>query len=169
MRFPVSAVLALALAAVPAVSRANARARGDRAEAVFQEGVSAYASGRFDEARARFAEAARLDPGHRAARTSLARLDVEMRGRPDPDAAVPAPLPRPPLAGDRTLLEELAAFLAFEETIGGAASDLGAARAAQGRVAQLAAERRVARARGRPYPRDAELHALTRRLPSLLL
>lgn len=165
------ALAAVLLAIAPVYPASAARTnegpgRKERAEDSYQRGVGEYAAGRFDSARTDFARALRLDPRHRAARTSLARLDAETRGREAPGAAARAA--RPSMADDPTLLDSLGAFLDFEDTLGNAARDQGEAQAELGRLAQWTAERRVARAQGRAYPRGAELLALSRRLPSLL-
>lgn len=151
-------------------ARTAGSGRAARAEAVFEEGVRQYSSGRFDLAQVAFQEALVLDPGHRVARVSLERIRIE-----HPFRELPAEAPRrSPRSSPQALAHDASdspfasaeRMFFFERTLGDARSDLGRLQSMLGRIAQLQAERRYARSRGRRFARRAELLELSRRLPS---
>lgn len=171
--FPIVAGLALGGAAPGFAStgrRATLAKRRPLAEARYRAGVDFYARGAYTEALVAFQDAVRLDPGDRAARAAANRVRSEL-GRHaatySPGASVWRLRPEPPAdRGEASVLAGLAQFVHFERTLGDSRNQQGAQQAMLGRVAQLLAERRMSRARGRPFAREKELHALARRLPA---
>lgn len=162
---------ALFLLGPPARALSPEEPRSD-AESFYQSGVDLYARGRFAKARLEFEEAVRRDPRHRAARVALERLRVE-HSYATKAAPSPAPAPRLSAAGLRAEawaapFAALRRVLFFERTVGDAREALGRLEALQGLLSQLETERRVCRARGRAFAREAELRALARRLPEVL-
>lgn len=164
------AVLLLAVADASAATRSGRTAKARRAEAgvYYQAGIDHYAAGRFPQALGAFQEALRRDPGSRAARLAASRVreEMAMTAAQSPAAARPAGdrRPRPSEREDLGLFSRVARVFAFERTVGDERESSGRAQAMQGRIAQLLAERKVARARRRAFGKDAELHALSRRL-----
>ncbi|HEX4047555.1 MAG TPA: tetratricopeptide repeat protein [Elusimicrobiota bacterium] len=145
-----------------------ARARRAQSELFYQAGVTQYAYGRFPQALASFQEALRRDPNDRAARIALTRVRAEIRmtakERRPSAAPAPAARPSPALESGDSPLPVFARCLFFERTLGDERDREGRLQAVRGRIAQLLSERRLARARGRAFSKDAELHALSRRL-----
>jgi hypothetical protein len=125
-----------------------------------------YAAGRFPEALAAFEEALRQDPGSRAARVAVERLQSELAMKAtDRLSATRPPGEREPASAEADApLSRLGRFVEFEDTVGDERERLGRLQAMQGRIAQLLAEKKIARARRRRFAKDAELHALSRRL-----
>ena len=162
--------LFLVLAAVAAAGMRPPRAsRGRRAESDFfyQAGVDQYARGRFTEALADFKEALRRDPGNDAARIAANRVREErmMLAAEGASRAPPPAVSRAlPQEEDGTFLSSVLRLLAFAQTVVDEKEREGRLRAMQGRIAQLLAERKISRALGRSFTKDAELHALSRRL-----
>lgn len=160
---------ALLLGTGPASARGVPSERRARADAAFETGVQQFSSGQFDLARESFQEALRLDPDDRVARVSLERIRVEhplwelsvpprrISLRESPQALAREAEESPFAAAERAFF--------FEKTLGDARSDLGRLESMLGRIAQLEAERRVARSHGRRFARLAELLELSRRLP----
>lgn len=158
-------LLLLALLAAPCA----ARGQGKSAEAEYQAGVEFYSQGRFAQADAQFRRTLRLDPSHRSARLALERLRVERASFAAPQAARAAPRPAVDAEPEDDPFDSARRLFFFEETLGNAREDAGRLQAMLGRVAQLRAERELCRARGRAFERDAELHALSRRLSAASL
>lgn len=120
-------VLALLIApALPTIAQAQSSIAQDQAEGLFQTGYAHFEAQRFDEARAAFESALRLDPGHKNARSYLVELLVlqgDLEGaravaqeRPQPAAEPPQgpPIADPPESGGDVLSEEEAARLRAE-------------------------------------------------------
>lgn len=163
MRAAAAAFVALLAAVVP--SAASSAADEAQAEALYQAGVQAYADGRRDTAAIDFRAALRLAPAHRAARKGLQRLRAEQARRAEAAPAAPAAgSPRAALPPYEGVFPALTRFCYFERVLGDAAAETGRVEASLGRIAQLQAERRLCRARGRPFGRARELRALSRRL-----
>lgn len=161
-----AAALLLCGAGAGAAGRAAGRPfRSERAESFYQEGVGRYARGAFPEALTAFEAALRLEPDNKRAKAAAARVrqEISESGRP---AAAPPVRPAPP-EDEESFWDRLARFARLERTVGDARNRLGQVRAMQGRIAQLLNERRVARAQRRKFTKDAELHALARRLPEV--
>lgn len=170
--FPIVAGLmfGVAGAGLAAAGRGAAPAkRRPLAEARYRAGVDFYARGAYTEALVAFQDAVRLDPGDRASRAAANRVRLELgrhAGTYAPGSSVWRMQPESPADRDGgSLLAGLAQFVHFERTLGDSRNQQGAQQAMLGRVAQLLAERRILRTRGRPFARENELHALARRLP----
>ena len=135
------------------------------AEARYQAGVDDYSHGRYSEALVAFQDALTLDPNDRAARAAVDRLRAE-RIRPEPAESAAAARRSPPLVAefDELPLGRFRSLVEFERTLGDARNQQGEVLARQGRIAQLLAERRLSLARHRAFRKNAELHALSRRL-----
>lgn len=166
-RLLLTGLLVLAGAAASAKARAQRPAKSSRAEADFyyQNGVDQYASGRYPQALAAFREALRRDPGNRVARIAAERVRGEIALTASEKASArraPGNRGAPPV--EDTILQRVARVLAFERTLGDERERAGRLAAMQGRIAELLAERRISRARRRAFSKDAELHALSRRL-----
>ena len=161
-------VLFAGLVMLSAASGAAAR-RGENSPVVagdilYQNGMTLYAAGRFPEALAAFQEALRRDPDSRAACVAVSRVRAEMSmsATERTSAVRTSALGQPP--PDNTIFERLGRVVDFANEVGDERERLGRARALQGRIAQLLAERRIARVRRRRFAKDAELHALSRQL-----
>lgn len=167
--FPIVAGLILGAAGVAAARRAPLAKRRPMAEARYRAGVDFYARGAYTEALVAFQDAVRLDPHDPAARAAANRVRSELgRHAPtySPGSSVWRLQPDPPPERGGGVLAGLAQFVHFERTLGDSRNEQGAQQAMLGRVAQLLAERRISRERGRPFARESELHALARRLPA---
>jgi hypothetical protein len=137
------------------------------ADAVYQKGVQLYAQGRFPEALVLFVRAQRLDPSNRAARVAADRVRTEIAMSASAGARTAPPIPGySPLEteDDESFLSDVVRFVNFDEAVGEDCDREGRARAMQGKIAQLLAEKKVALSLGRSFSKDAELHALSRRL-----
>jgi tetratricopeptide (TPR) repeat protein len=153
---------------VPAASTAAqapraAQAQRSEAERLYQAGVDLYAYGRFPQALAAFQEALRRDPENRATRVAIDRIRQELAMTPiEKLAASPSEGQSYASVDDGlrlTLIERLFVWAIADER-----DRSGRLQAMQGRIAQLLAEKKVTRALRRPFRKDAELHALSRRL-----
>jgi hypothetical protein len=143
--------------------------RESLAQARYTVGVDLYARGEFSQALVAFQDAVRLDPRDRSARAAVNRVQMELGRRVQPGAPVWRTRPKEAESeGGGPLLEVLVGLLNFERAVGDPVNDQGAQQAKLGRIAQLLGERRVSRARGLSFAREEELHALSRRLPTLL-
>ena len=130
------------------------------------DGAPELVAGRFPQALAAFQAASRRDPGDRAARVAVSRVRSEMRMTATERPAPVLPpgnkgLPPPP---DETILTRVERVVEFQDTVGDERERLGRIQAMQGRIEQLLAERKVAQFRHRAFAKNAELHALSRRL-----
>ncbi len=134
------------------------------ADASYQAGVDLYAEGRLSEALVLFESALRRDPGNGAARIAAERVRAELAMAGAPPHGAPAPRLEGPAPLEPSFLERLLGFVEFERTMGDARDREGQLRAMQGRIAQLLAERKISRNRGRAFAKERELHALSRRL-----
>lgn len=165
MKLKLLAALLLLAASAPAGARSpkTRQALRSEADAFYQSGIDRYAAGRYAEALAAFDEALRRDPGDRAARIAANRVRAElaMEGTPRTGVVSVRETQEPEEA---TVLERVLQAVRFEVTVGDERERLGRAQAMQGRIAQLLAERRNARSRGLRFAKEAELHALSRRL-----
>jgi hypothetical protein len=136
------------------------------AEVRYQAGVDCYADGRFSEALVAFQDALRLNPNDEAARAAVDRLRSEQaRAAAQRPAAASHPALRRMGGEDDSFVAKVERYLLFERTVGDARNQQGELLAKQGRIAQLLVERKVSRALRRAFEKDAELHALSRRLP----
>jgi thioredoxin-like negative regulator of GroEL len=149
-----------AVAGAKGLPRRGSKAGRAESEILYEKGMQRYAAGRFPEALQAFREALGRDPDSRAARVAVDRVrsEMAMMGASQTAAAGPG------TAGDPTLLERVARYVEFADTVGDERELLGRAQALMGRISQLMAEKRLARARHRPFAKDRELHALSRRL-----
>jgi tetratricopeptide (TPR) repeat protein len=155
------------LISVGAAAKPRSRETSDRraeADAFYQAGTDYYAHGGFPQALSAFQEALRRDPDDRAARLAIDRVRQEIAmtasatpPRPSASRSIPQTEDEDPL------LSSLVRFFAVE-TIGDERDQEGAIEARQGRIAQLLIERKVSRSLRRTFSKDAELHALSRRL-----
>lgn len=167
-----AALFAASLLWTPAAADAKRPSRSAlhaaEAEARYQAGVDHYAGGRLPEALLAFEDALKLNPEDRAARAAVNRLRAE-RTRTLSEAPVVSRAPPPASSPGRhsaSLIGLLPLLFRFERAIGDAYEREGRLRAMQGRILQLLAERRVSARRRRRFDKDAELHALSRRLSS---
>lgn len=145
--------------------QAGARDSSRTAQEDYRQGVERYAQGRLTEAFALFSDAQRLDPGNKAYRSAADRVRAEiMTAAASAQKRTPA-APRPvEREDDDSILSDVLRFAGLSDEFADNADREGRSRAAQGKIAQLLAERRIASARGRQFGKDAELHALSRRL-----
>ena len=173
MRFLLSFALAglIVLIGVDAAAKARssrpAKAPRAEADAFYQAGMDHYAHGRYPQALAAFREALRRDPSDRAARLAVNRVLGETAMTAS-EGLARAPQPAASRAIPRTeedsVLPGLARFFAVERAVGDEREQEGRRVAMEGRIAQLLVERKVSRSLRRPFSKDAELHALSRRL-----
>jgi tetratricopeptide (TPR) repeat protein len=149
-------------------ARAREAAMPSAPETAYEAGVDQYARGRFSEALAAFEGVLRRDPRNRAARIAAERVraEIAMAATARPNAAAPRPPDAPWLEpeDDGAFFSKVVGLAHFERTVGEEREREGRLRAMQGRIAQLVVEKRVSRAQGRSFLKDAELHALSRRL-----
>jgi TolA-binding protein len=155
-------ILLAAGASAGSSSRPGARGARERADALYQSGVDLYAAGRFPEALASFRDALRADPSDRDARLAANRVVEEMTMTTSAPPKTP-PLRSPSNDGGGSL-SRLERFFAFDWALAEEREREGRLRAMQGRIAQLLAEKHLSRGRRRAFLKDAELHALSRRL-----
>lgn len=142
----------------------------EEAERRYEIGVGLYAGGRPAAALAEFKASLNLRPNHAATRAAVLRLESETAAIPPPAAASRPSTDDPTRRGealDRLFLVSIPRWINFDKTVGDALSRVGTVAALNGRVAQLLAERRLALARKRPFPKDKQLRALLRRVPAL--
>lgn len=133
-----------------------------------RDGAELYAEGRPEESLSAYRRALTRDPSNRTARAAVRRIEAELaRNRA---ARIKAVRTHALAVTDPTLrwLGQLASFIHFDRSLGNLRSRLGTQSAMQGRVTQLLAEKRVARARRKTLPKakELELRALVRRLPA---
>ncbi len=149
--------------------RRAGRIHSAEAAVFYDAGVDQYAHGRFPQALASFREAVRLDPADRTARIAANRVREELamtatEGREGGPQAPPANWSLPPMERGGSFLSVLAGLFSIERTVGDERNREGRLLAMRGRIAQLESEKEIARAYGRKFKKDAELHALSRRL-----
>lgn len=147
-------------ASAAASSKRVGRSPRAQAELLYQKGLERYAAGRFPEALLAFQEALRRDPESRAARVAAERVRAEL-AMAGAAREVVAEAPEPE---EEPLFERIVRFVEFEDTLGDEREVVGRVKAIQGRIAQLLAEKRLAKACRRRFSKDRELHALSRRL-----
>lgn len=158
-----AAVALVALCAAPAGAR-RARTGADP----YQRGLELYSHGRLREALSQFEEALRREPDNVLARNAARHIERDLlaeRAGFGPEASAPRRETWSERLDDWLL--DAGRWARFEAVLGDRLSGLGGLRAAQGRVRQLLAERRLARALHRRFRRDNELRAMVRRLPAM--
>lgn len=129
----------------------------------YQTGLTRYAHGDRTGALASFREALRRNPADRQSIAAVRRLESELAPRAPPALAAKAAADMPRL--ERLVLVELPRWYHFGRTIGDCVSAVGTVEAANARVGQLLVERRLARARKRPFRNERALRELLRRVP----
>lgn len=141
-----------------AQAKRNAVAKTVDADPAYQRGLRLYAAGRLPQARDAFRLALKRHPHERAAQSAVRRVETELTYRiPSSEEA------EEPSWFDSLVLDDVPAFLNFDDSIGDSLTAEGASQARGGRVSQLLAERKLAAERGRSFTKERELRALIRR------
>ncbi|MCX5795375.1 MAG: hypothetical protein NTY77_07780 [Elusimicrobia bacterium] len=154
----------------PGGARASAGAapQAKRSAGLYQKGARAYAQGDLDAALAAYREVLKEDPEDPTAELAVGRIEMELAARraAAARAAAAGDLHRQAADLDSLVLDHLYDWFFFERTLGDAQADLGTLQARSGMVAQFMAERRLALSRAGRFPKERELRALVRRLPT---
>lgn len=135
--------------------------------AASKDAAELYAEGHVKEALAAYRRRLARNPDDRTAQLAVARIQAELARR---HAQALPRTPRRAAEEEKTWLSRAAAWVHFDRTLGGLLFRLGTQEAMRGRVEQLLAEQRTAKAKRRMFHRDKELElrALVRRLPAVL-